>query len=67
MHPFDKQTLDLMRPLRDPVCRVRAEMPLFKDARDFIVAIDKCSGVITGDAEYFWSRPASHRIGKKSV
>jgi hypothetical protein len=59
MHPHHRELLDLMKPLRDSLSRVRANTPRFDDAQELQRAIDKFACVLTGNPEYFWARPAN--------
>ncbi len=60
MHPQHRNLLDLMKPLRDSLSRVRATAPEFDEAKELQRAIDKFAGVLTGNPEYFWARPSGH-------
>lgn len=59
LSPHAREILDLMRPLRGSVARVRAGVQHYDEAQEFVLAIDRFAGALTGDPEYFWAKPHS--------
>jgi len=59
VHPHHRELLELMKPLRDSACRVRASEDEWPAAHALVQAIDKLAVVLTGDAEHFFARPHS--------
>ncbi len=58
MTPQHRELLDLMKPLRDALSRVRATALEFDETKEVQRAIDRFAVKLTGDHEYFWARPS---------
>ena len=64
MHPQHRNLLDLMKPLRDSLSRVRAASPECDEAKELQRAIDKFAGKSDGQSRIFLGRPASYPVRK---